>query len=495
MHHRFRTACALLFLLVVSCRPSSPPPERPDIILISIDTLRADRLGGYGYPRPTSPAIDAFSRECVLFKNAISQSHYTAPAHMSIFTALSPFVHRIDNIEPQGETVSTLSPEIPSLVEVLASLGYATIGMHGGANLDPQFGFGRGFDSYTADFYDWEKKQGADPRHLETVLNALRKRIRDSRREGGPLFLFLHHFLCHDPYLEGPEDLRYRFVESVPEGLPDRREDPARVSDPGDEKNYFWNRVNLAEPDDRRYASDLYDGGVLYSDFLLREFLDCLRKEGVYDNAVVILLSDHGEEFYEHQGHLHENLFIENLHVPLMIKFPQGRGRGRVVETPVRTIDTLPSVFDYLGLPIAHRVQGVSFIPLLTGNGSYLPPLVSYAFARPPHHQDSVRIRDGDDVYTNFRWQGIPDWLFDAGNDPREEENLAGERIEAVERLREKTREIANSDAAFRRLFVGRAAAKKAPGVKTPAGRSSSPNTPKIDPELWNQMKALGYLK
>jgi len=492
---RSLSSCALALLLFASCRPPPPRDAGPDIILISIDTLRADHLGCYGYPKPTSPAIDAFSRECVLFKNALSQSHYTSPAHMSIFTALSPFVHRVDNIEPDQTTLTPLAPEIPSLVEVLASRGYATIGMHGGANLDPQFGFGRGFDSYTADFYAWEKKQDAEPRHLKTILSGIRKRIRTSRRQGAPLFLFLHHYLCHDPYLEGPEDIRGRFVESVPEDLPTLAEDVSRASDPADDESYFWNRVTLADPEERRYAIALYDGGVLYSDFVFREFLDCLKDEGIYENAVVILLSDHGEEFYEHQGYTHENLFIENLHVPLMIKFPGGRGRGRVVDDPVRTIDTLPSVLDFCGIPVAHRIQGISFLPLLTGQGAYRPKLVSFAFARPPHHQDSVRIHDGAYVYTNFRWRGIPDWLFDAADDPREEENLAKGMPGAVEKLRKQAKKIEQENDAFRRLFAALPGTRKSPSGKAPSGPPSALNPPRIDPELWEQMKALGYVK
>lgn len=496
MRPLLRTAGGLALLCLASCRPASPDRSAlPDIVLISIDTLRADHLGCYGYRRPTSPAIDAFSRECVVFKNALAPAHYTAPAHMSIFTGLSPFIHRVDNIDPASKEISTLPPEIPSLVEVLSGLGYATIGMHGGANLDPEFGFGRGFHSYTDDFYEWEKKQRADPRHLKTVLKTIRRRIISSRREGKPLFLFLHHYLCHDPYLEGPRDLRGRFVERVPEGVPTLAEEISRVSDPADGDFYFWNRLTLSDPEELEYALALYDGGILYSDFLFRKFLDCLRDEGIYDDAIVILLSDHGEEFYEHAGYTHENLFIENLHVPLLIKFPRGRGRGKVVDAPVRTMDTLPSVFDYIGLPVGHRIQGVSFLPLLSGEGSYRPPLVSFAFARSPHHQDSVRLLDGDYVYSNFRWRGIPDWLFDARKDPREAENLAEGMPQLVKEFREKARRLEREHEAFRRLFVARPAAKRAAPAKASAGAPYSPGKPRIDPELWEQMKALGYVK
>ncbi len=210
----------ILIRIMSTLFPATPPsPEKPNIILFSIDTLRADHLSCYGYSRETSPNIDKFSRESILFKKAVSQSHFTTPSHMSIFTALTPFGHQIDNPLPRGSH-RRVSDSIVMLAEILKKNGYTTIGLHGSGNVGEWFGFDRGFDHYSPDFYEWEKDYTASREGLAPIKDSIRGWIETSRKEKKPLFLFLHHYLCHVPYLKGPPEFRQHFLTEKVETLP-----------------------------------------------------------------------------------------------------------------------------------------------------------------------------------------------------------------------------------------------------------------------------------
>ncbi|HOO77034.1 MAG TPA: tetratricopeptide repeat protein [bacterium] len=370
------------------CRSGKPAPsDRPPIILFSIDTLRADHLGCYGYSRKTSPFIDEFAREAVLFANAYSQAPITAPAHMSIFTALAPPVHGVNNISPEG-VKHVLNEKITTMPQILRANGYITAGLHGRGQIAGEMGFARGFDEYSPAFNAWENS-GALPERLGTITGRIREWIQESRNNERPLFLFLHHYLCHDPYVKGPREFRARFLQGeaqsrAPGGVPDADE--------------FWKNVDLNDPRQRELIVSLYDGGVYYSDYVFKQVIDTLKTNNLYDDSLIVLLSDHGEEFNEHGGKTHGRLWIEHVHVPLIVKFPKGRFAGSVVADPIRTMDVMPTVLDLLRIPVAEAIQGTSFLPLLTKRGNYSPLIVTYKTKS--HHEVienySVRIfKDG----------------------------------------------------------------------------------------------------
>jgi arylsulfatase A-like enzyme len=470
--------------------PDRPRPDLPNIVLISIDTLRADHLGAWGYARGTSPELDAFSRDAVRFSRAIGQAPTTTPAHMSIFTGLVPAVHRMSNLR-EGEAQS-LDPSVTTFTELLREAGYYTAGFHGGGNVDGSLGFDRGFDFYSSDYisYNW---MGAyrDPRDLD----AIRSWLRVARDRGKPLFLFLHHYVCHSPYVSAPDAIRDRFlsgraVDGLERGagddekrrmiaMLDRRTggQAKRLLQWGmfrEAHDRFWKGVDIGRPDHRRHVEALYDAQVAYSDWLFGRVRRLLSEEGAWDRSVIVVLSDHGEEFGEHGGREHRQLFAETVHVPLLIRFPDGVGRrGATVDRMVRTMDVMPTVFDALKLPLDAPIQGTSFLSLVGGKGSYAPPMVTY------DDRDFQRVRLVRDglAYTNQHTDTADEWLFDEAKDPAEQHNLAGERPADLARMQQLAEAQRRADLDFL------------------SSLGSRPRTPRLDPIVVEQLKRLGYAR
>jgi arylsulfatase A-like enzyme len=466
--------------------------KAPNVVLFSIDTLRADHLGAYGYEREVSPRIDEFAAKSVRFAHAISQAPSTAPAHMSIFTATTPAVHKVRNTGGR-RALRAVDPAVATLIETFSEQGYLNAGFHGGGNVSQRFGFDRGFDLYSQDLisYNW-LNVFRDPGDL----NSLRHWIRLARDRNRPFFMFLHHYVCHAPYVSAPRAhlrplLEGRRAEGLPDGIPDERrwavvDELGRIRSPrdkillmqklfGHKLKSFWEGVDLSRRDHREHIVAMYDAGVRYSDYLFGEVLDLLEEEGVSGETLVILLSDHGEEFGEHGGREHGRLFVEHLRVPLLIRFPQGSGiEPRVVERPVRTMDVLPTLLDYLDARIEHPVQGVSFLGTVAGGAGYDPPLVSFG-----DPLGEVRLLTGSHVYTNEAFGGVSSWLFSRKGDPRESENLAAENEDLVERMESRARELLEEERAF----------------EIELRRWSKKKREHLDPRLQQQLEMLGYLE
>jgi arylsulfatase A-like enzyme len=467
-----------------------PAPELPNIVLISIDTLRADHLGAWGYGRGTSPELDAFAGEAVRFSQAVSQAPTTTPAHMSIFTGLLPAVHRMSNIKEGAP--QTLDPAVTTFTELLREAGYYTAGFHGGGNVDGALGFDRGFDFYSSDYvsYNW---MGAY--HDPADLDAIRPWLRVARARGKPLFLFLHHYVCHSPYVSAPDAIRERFLEGravagLERGAGDAEKRRMiamldRRTGGGAKRllqwgmfraahDRFWRGVDLSRADHRAHVEALYDAQVAYSDWLFGRVRRLLSEEGAWARSLIVVLSDHGEELGEHGGREHRQLFAETLHVPLLIRFPDGTGRhGATVDRMVRTMDVMPTIFDALKLPPAAPTQGASFLSLVGGQGSYAPPMVTY------DDRDFQRlrlVRDGL-VYTNQHTDAGDEWLFDAAADPEERRNLAGARPADLQRMQQLADAQRRADGDFL------------------SSLGSGSRAPRLDPILVEQLKQLGYAR
>lgn len=325
--------------------PDPPaPPRGPNVILICLDTVRRDRLGVYGYARGTSPNLDAFATEAVVFDQAIAPAPWTTPTHASVFTGYHPDVHRAGVLSAGYH----LAQEWTTLAEVLRDTGRLTAAFTEGIAIRGAMGFAQGFEVYS---------DGPSPEaHVKerapvTFGNALAW-----LEEFGhlPHFLFVQTYEAHAPY-GAPEVFARRFI----------REDLAL--DP---------RPVLAEhaqtPEERRRVSDLYDASIAYTDDQLGVFLDGVRALGLLDNTVVILFSDHGEEFWEHgaAGHL-THVYDEVIRVPLVVRMPGGAFAGTRVESQVDLTDLFATV-----LELAERVpppdtDSLSLLPLITGRGEY----------------------------------------------------------------------------------------------------------------------------
>jgi arylsulfatase A-like enzyme len=453
---------AAAVLVVVFLLPSKEQKIRPNIVLLSIDTLRADHLSCYGYPLKTTPHIDQYSKDFVLFESAISQAPVTSQSHMSLFTGLTPIVHEVQHWG-DGKDRKRLDDSIPTLAEVLKDNGYITIGLHGGGNVTGPLGFDKGFDVYSKEY--WYKPEG-DSIHLTGIQNWIKK----SKEEEKPLFLFLHHYLCHDPYVNAPEKFLHRFLTERVEGLPIKH---LESDYPFTERDKFWENVDLSKESHRKHIISLYNGGVYYSDYIFGRLIKLLKKEEFYHNTIVILLSDHGEEFYEHGDYLHKWCFIETLHVPFLIKFPESQFGGSRIKKQVRIFDLMPTLLQHMEIEVTNFMQAISLLPLLTGEGEYDPQIIS-ASADLRH----IRFQEKKYTYYDQKIRECSEWLYDRNIDPRERNNLAEKESQVLERMKNLGKKIMQAE-----KILG---AQMNKGEKVPA---------KLDEKTREQLKALGYIK
>lgn len=364
-------AC-LCTLVLAACEPARPPWSPPDVLLISIDTLRADHLPTYGYPRPTAPYIDAFSREAAVFEQAYTHAPFTLPSHTSLLTGLYPERHGVQN---RGDT---LGPDVVTLAELLRSAGYRTAAFTNGYFVSPEFGLDRGFEVF--DYaHEIQVKRNAEQTN-RAILSWL-----DGATQG-PVFVLAHYFDVHSdweylPY-ESPAELQARFAGPEPEGF--------RAGNGKQFASRYLALLNRDEgsgyrEDELHFVEGLYDAGIAYADAQVGALLDALRDRRRFDRMIVVLTSDHGEEFQEHGRLLHTQIFQELVRIPFLLSLPEMRGgegpscvpgaQGydparilpRRITAPIQLVDVLPSLCACLGLTPPREAQGQSLLPLLVG--------------------------------------------------------------------------------------------------------------------------------
>lgn len=307
-----------------------PEPKRPNVVLVSLDTLRADRLGSYGYDRETSPFLDAFAAEGTLFERAVVNTHGTTPSHASMLSGTYQETHLVGVETTKHGLAYPLPPDLPLLSEMLAEVGYRTVAFTDGGNAGRRFGFDRGFDHF-------DDKGGG----LRRISRRLLRYLDESERGDEPLFLFVHTYEVHSPY-EPPESWAEPFLD------PDTTSTFRATSE---NLVRFAHRAHKMPPQDLRRASDLYDGGIRYADHLLERLFEELSSRDLLEGALVVITSDHGEEFGEHGGLLHRGLLYDELiRVPLIF-----RGPGIAAERSAAlasTVDIVPSILGRLGLEL-----------------------------------------------------------------------------------------------------------------------------------------------
>lgn len=302
--------------LLLSSRLNLPKPR--SIVLISIDTCRPDRLSCYGFPRETTPHIDALAREGFLFRRVIAPCPSTLPSHCSMLTGTIPPFHGVHN-----NGTYRLHDSNVTLAEVLKQEGYATAAVVGAFVLDPQFGLAQGFDYYDADLQeDTGSVQVLNERPAEQVSRKAIAWLEEHADE--PTFLFLHYFDPHFPY--------------TPPGT----------------FSTTWS--------DAPYA-----GEIAYADHWIAEVIAKLKELGLYDSALIIVTSDHGESLVEH-GELTHGYFIyhSTTMVPLIIK-PPGQWEPSTIEDNVALIDIVPTILDCAGIPTPRHIHGESLAPYFSG--------------------------------------------------------------------------------------------------------------------------------
>jgi arylsulfatase A-like enzyme len=414
----------ILSLTVGSC--SSGDLKDPNIILISIDDLRADHLGCYGYSRDTSPNIDSFARNNIIFTKCSVHQAWTLTSHISMLTSLYPITHGVDMRH-------SLDSAIVTLAEILKNENYITMGFaSGGAWTDAKYGFSRGFKIY----YSGKPEESAEDKstlireHLET-------------HKGEKLFLFLHYFDVHSGFNKFPYDAPPPFNNLFSQEYHGDFQGGVSTTFASEYLKYV-NKHHLAlEKKDLDYIISLYDNGIAYMDKCIGDLFEMLKSMDLFDNSLIIITADHGEEFQEHGYMLHSNPYDyeEIMHVPLVVKLPnagddfKSRKRGNAIDGLVESIDIMPTILDLLEIK-GPKMQGKSLMDLMGGNEKGKEYVFGFG------SNGSVFIR-------SERWKMLNDSglkegrfkLFDLNSDPMEGVNLISKGLEIEKILKEKLKE------------------------------------------------------
>ncbi len=407
-------------------------PARPNVLVLVMDTTRADRCSFEGYARPTTPRLDEFAKDAVVFKDAWSPAGWTGPAHASLFTGLRPDHHGFHD----GDR-NYLAPNVPTLAEALQSQGYATACFSNNDWVAPDFGLTRGF----ADFEPlYARRDRPYPWARETHEHAADWAER-AAKDGRPFFLFVNDMEPHLPY-SPPEEFQREFLR----GDPTPEEIAAgRAYDLPQSLAYL---LHAAETTPRQLGvmSDLYDAEIATLDHEIGVLFDRLRGDGLLDSALVVVVGDHGELFGEHHMTQHgHSLHRAVRRVPLLVRYPKKFDGGRVVTSLVRLEDVMPTILELCGAPPPANLDGES----LTRAG---PRPNSIAVQGPDsskkarfeamlaHGVDATPLTAGIEAVYDGRMHFIRSTdgrreLYDDDRDPDEGENLAAREPDQAAKL------------------------------------------------------------
>lgn len=440
-----------------SRQPTSRWPDRPrpradrpriSICIFLIDTLRADRLGAYGYTRyRTSPAIDALANEGVLFEQAYAPAPWTLPSVVSLMTSTWPCEHGA--ISSKTKMPGELSP----LAERLRRVGYTAIGMVSNEYAGARYGIDRGFD-----WFKYVPRNDGDK--LAVALNHLKLR--------NPTFIYLHNTEPHNPYFYAPphtdgfpdidQATRDRMEEAYKKYRSLTRIDFRNDRTLGETDNTTEQRAALAELTSMHDAwSDLYDAAVRIADERVESVIHMMRSSRLWDHTIFILIADHGEEMNEHGGWVHDqSVYEELLRVPLIIKFPNDEWAGRRVAKPVSLLDIVPTLAEYLDEPsVAQDARGHSLMPLIKDEaeaGASSDDEVFVASMRlnvMKYYRPWKESRGDINIAMRLgRYKGI--WnvepktleLYDLAADPGEQTNVADQHPDIAARLRSEAQRL-----------------------------------------------------
>ncbi len=402
-----------LFILMMSAEE-----EKPNILLISLDTVRADHLGCYGYDRHTTPALDALSKQGVLFKKHIASSSWTLPSHATLFTGLYPPTHRAETLDHM------MAPKLPTMAQLIDSLGYKTAAFVSSGYLGPAFGLHRGFNR----FYS-----------LKDVLNKGTETITDKGLEwlkevgvkeketSKPFFLFLHYLDAHTPY-DPPEPFRDFYYD----------ENWKTEGNAGDESVAYAELKEKTPQFKIKRANRMkafYDGEIARIDRGVEQIIDFLKERDVFQNTLMIITSDHGEEFIDHGSFDHgQTLYSEQIDVPLLVIWPDEIEGGRIDGSLTRSVDILPTVLDLIDAPPYPVVHGRSLKKNMHGRNKEQARMAVADLKRKKF--DMTSLSDGRYKYIVQSGEESDELLFDIQSDPAERNNVVEEKGDIVEEFR-----------------------------------------------------------
>ena len=447
-------AAVVAVALLGACGGGAAP--RPNVLLISIDSLRRDHVSAYGRKNPfnpdlpTSPTFDALAADGVLFEDAVTTTSWTLPSHVSLLTGMPDLVHGVTDFTQR------LDPNLDTIAERLGRAGYTTRAFFSGPNLHPAFGFSQGFGGYenlsgvdvdldlfaTDDERDMRPVHQASHRTLtsERLVEASRGWIREAVGEGErPFFAFVHFWDPHYDYL--PPESHARLFDADYQG-------PATGEEFGNPRVHWQGR-------DLQHIRSLYDSEIRFTDDQIGVLLGELEALGVADDTLVVITADHGDEFYEHgkKGHL-RTLFDEVVRVPMAMRWPNGIPVGVVAKGQARLQDVVPTVLDLLDLPPGEHVEGKSLRPLWEDPDH--PGYGQHLYLDVPFRELELSGWRGDGKKVVWNHREERGWVFDLERDPREQRGLEFDDLETsqlppVVRLREAMAEMERRRDAFPR--------------------------------------------
>ncbi|HXB56176.1 MAG TPA: sulfatase-like hydrolase/transferase [Vicinamibacteria bacterium] len=372
--------------------PPARPPGRDNLLLVTLDTTRADRLGCYGYAGARTRYLDRLAAEGVRFAQAISPAPITLPAHASIFTGLYPIAHGVRN---NGNF--TLSDRYPTLATLLKSQGYRTAAFVSSFILDRRYGLARGFDRYD------DRMEGAEAQVISleaerrgdrTALLLARWLEEQAASPGAPFFAWLHLYDPHEPYQPPP-------------------------------------------PFREMFASSPYDGEIAFDDAVVASILDKLSQLGLKDHTLIAVIGDHGESLGDHGEETHSMFVYEGvLRVPLILWRPGRIPAGVVVQEPVRATDLAPTLLDLLAMPPLKTDHGRSLLPLIQGRSAGPSPPIYAETYLPLFYMNWAPLRSIRDERFKLIDAPRPE-LYDLASDPKEERNLYGQEAGRARALEE----------------------------------------------------------
>jgi len=460
------TLAAAWLSVVLSSTPSgagdqpqpTPAARRPPIVLVSLDTLRADHVGAYGYPRGTTPHLDRLAGDAVLFENAFTAGGGTLPAHLTLLTSLPPPVHGVT-----VQSGAVLPDRYETLAEILGKAGYRTAAFTGAGYVRRRWGFDQGFETFDDAGHGFE----------EILPKATAWLDRPSDR---PPFLFLHTLDIHSgrnkrPY-DAPARFRARFVSenhaNTFTGCRDHRcasgllawlNQQARAGKV-DLETYF-------APGEIGYITDLYDAAIAHADARVGDLVGILKERGLYDDAIIVVLSDHGEEFLDHGLLLHEQTYDEIARIPILLKLPHGRRGGTRVSGLVALMDILPTLLAISDVPAPPGILGTSLLPLIHGRAPGRPHVYVWGIPEKLRTARWSLLRQKDGTIE----------LYDLRRDPGERNDVARAEPEMARALSKRLAAIKRSMAAARRA------------------RHATRRPTKLDEEVVRELETLGYLQ
>ena len=429
----------LILTALTALHAAAQTPAKPalNVVLITIDTLRADHVGCYGYKQIKTPNIDGLAADGVRFERAFAVVPVTLPSHTSMLTGTYPMLSGMHDFSG-----NKLSPLQPTLASVLKQAGYQTGAVIGAAVLDSRFGLNQGFDSYY-DHFDFSRLDEANLDEMERPGNVVADVALDwlAKNSDKKFFFWMHLYDPHFPY-------------------------------------------HPPEPYSREYAAQPYDGEIAFADEQVGRLLRFLKEKGIYQNTVIVLCGDHGESLGEHGEKTH-GFFIYNatMHVPLIIRLPEQLPRqlpektaARTLANPVSLVDLMPTVLDAVGLPVPSQVQGSSLLrdvrpdPSARGAQANRERALYGETFLPRIHFNWSELRASENTKYHFIDAPRPE-LYDLAKDPGEVHNLFTDKKAVAEEMRAKLAGM------IRDYSAGKELAEKTG----------------LDPALMERLKSLGY--